>query len=212
MPYFINAIRTPKPGNLPLVAEKVQQSMEQMNIPGLVSVSVSPPGATQNDFKVVGVLPMADADAVEAFHDQVFSDNMAALKHSARSGISELCSQENLSISKVVARSENVDSGLNLKYINRTFVPVKVGKLNDMIDLLSEWGESIDHPYIYNVSVPMGDIISQVRVTHMVESFSSLESLNEKIFSDTIRMGKLGELVAGSGRRALGRVIYRKMV
>ena len=73
MPYFINTIRTPKQGNLPLVAEKVQQSMEQMNIPGLVSVSVSPPGATQNDFKVVGVLPMADAEAVEAFHDQVFS-------------------------------------------------------------------------------------------------------------------------------------------
>ena len=211
MPYFINTIRTPKPGNLPLVAEKVQQSMEQMNIPGLVSVSVSPPGATQNDFKVVGVLPMADAEAVEAFHDQVFSDSMAALKHSARSGISDLCSQENLSISKVVARSENVDDNLDIKYINRHFVPVKFGKLNEIIELLSEWGEAIDHPFRYNVSVPLGDAVSQVRVPHMVESFASLEALSEKITSDTTRLEKMGELVAGSPRRALGRITYRNM-
>ena len=75
------------------------------------------------------------------------------------------------------------------------------------MDLLSEWGESIDHRYVYNVSVPLGGPISMVRVTHILESFASMQELNEKVFSDP-RQDKFQEMLSGSVVRSLGRVTY----
>ena len=78
-----------------------------------------------------------------------------------------------------------------------------------MLDLQSSWHAEIDHPFIYNISVPMGGPVSSVRVTHIVESFASLEALNEKIFSDP-RMNNLRDMITGSGVRSLGRITYAK--
>ena len=46
-----------------------------------------------------------------------------------------------------------------------------------------------------------------VRVTHILESFASMQELNEKVFSDP-RQDKFQAMLSGSVVRSLGRVTY----
>jgi len=127
-----------------------------------------------------------------------------------RTDISALCTHESLSFSKVMASSANIPDNFAPKFINRQFVPVKLGKVPEIVELLSSWNADIDHPFVYNVSVPMGGPVGSVRITHIVESFASLETLNEKVFSDP-RINNLRELISGSAVRSLGRITYAKV-
>ena len=170
-----------------------------------MNVSMSSPNAPITDMRVVGTLVLDDESAVDELLDLLFENDMEAV--SSRSNISEMCSHENWSLSKVIASSGQIPEGFVPKYINRHFVPVKVGKLREALDLLSEWGESIDHRYVYNVSVPLGGPLNTVRVTHILESFISMLELNEKVLSDP-RQDKFQAMLSGSVVRSLGRVTY----
>ena len=205
MPYFLNTFRTPKLGKEAEVVRAVRGSLEAIGGRGMVNVSMSSPNAPTTDMRVVGTLVLDDESAVDELLDLLFENDMEAV--SSRSNISEMCSHENWSLSKVIARSSEIPEGFAPKYINRHFVPLKRGKLSDAWDLLSEWGESIDHRYVYNVSVPLGGPVSMVRVTHILESFASMQELNEKVFSDP-RQDKFQEMLSGSVVRSLGRVTY----
>ena len=207
MPYFMNSFRTPKTGKMGEVAELVQKSLEDLGVPGIVSVAVSPPTPHLESFKVTAALNIENPEGVDALIDRIFDDAMTVMRD--RTDISELCTHENISFSRVMASSANIPDNFAPKFINRTFIPVKLGKLPEMLDLQSSWHAEIDHPFIYNISVPMGGPVSSVRVTHIVESFASLEALNEKIFSDP-RMNNLRDMITGSGVRSLGRITYAK--
>ena len=207
MPYFMNTFRTPKPGKVADVADLVQKSLEDLGVPGIVSVAVSPPTPHLESFKVTAALNIETSDGVDALIDRIFDDALTVMRD--RTDISELCTQENLSFSRVMASSANIPDNFAPKFINRTFIPVKLGKLPEMLDLQSSWHAEIDHPFAYNISVPIGGPVSSVRVTHIVESFTSLEALNEKIFSDP-RMNNLRDMITGSGVRSLGRITYAK--
>ena len=126
-----------------------------------------------------------------------------------RSDISALCSHESLSFSEVMPSSTNPPENFTPKFINRTFIPVELGKLSQMLDLQSNWYAAIEHRFVYNISIPMGGPRSSVKVTHIVESFASLEALNKKIFSDS-RMNNLRDLISGGGVRSLGRITYAR--
>ena len=207
MPYFMNTFRTPKPGKVADVADLVQKSVEDLGVPGIVSVAVSPPTPHLESFKVTAALNIENSEGVDALIDRIFDDAMTVMRD--RTDISELCTQENLSFSRVMANSANIPDNFAPKFINRAFIPVKLGKLPEMLDLQSSWHAEIDHPFAYNISVPIGGPVSSVRVTHIVESFTSLEALNEKIFSDP-RMNNLRDMITGSGVRSLGRITYAK--
>ena len=207
MPYFMNSFRTPKTGKMGEVAELVQKSLEDLGVPGIVSVAVSPPTPHLGPVNVTAAVNIENAEGVDALVDRLFDNGMQAIRD--RSDISELCNHESLSFSRVMASSANIPDNFAPKFINRTFIPVKLGKLPEMLDLQSSWHAEIDHPFIYNISVPMGGPVSSVRVTHIVESFASLEALNEKIFSDP-RMNNLRGMITGSGVRSLGRITYAK--
>ena len=207
MPYFMNTFRTPKPGKVADVADLVQKSVEDLGVPGIVSVAVSPPTPHLESFKVTAALNIENSEGVDALIDRIFDDALTVMRD--RTDISELCTQENLSFSRVIASSANIPDNFAPKFINRTFIPVKLGKLPEMLDLQSSWHAEIDHPFAYNISVPIGGPVSSVRVTHIVESFTSLEALNEKIFSDP-RMNNLRDMITGSGVRSLGRITYAK--
>ena len=207
MPYFMNTFRTPKPGKVADVADLVQKSVEDLGVPGIVSVAVSPPTPHLESFKVTAALNIENSEGVDALIDRIFDDALTVMRD--RTDISELCTQENLSFSRVMASSANIPDNFAPKFINRTFIPVKLGKLPEMLDLQSSWHAEIDHPFAYNISVPIGGPVSSVRVTHIVESFTSLEALNEKIFSDP-RMNNLTDMITGSGVRSLGRITYAK--
>jgi hypothetical protein len=208
MPYFMNSFRTPKSGKLAEVADLVQKSLEDLGVPGIVSVTVSPPTPHLEPAKVTAAVNIENAEGVDALVDRLFDNGMQAIKD--RSDISELCMHENLSFSRVMASSVNIPNNFAPKFINRTFIPVKLGKLPEMLDLQSTWHAEIEHPFVYNISVPTGGPVSSVRVTHIVESFASLEALNEKIFSDP-RMNNLRDMISGSGVRSLGRITYAKV-
>ena len=207
MPYFMNTFRTPKPGKVADVADLVQKSVEDLGVPGIVSVAVSPPTPHLESFKVTAALNIENSEGVDALIDRIFDDALTVMRD--RTDISELCTQENLSFSRVMASSANIPDNFTPKFINRTFIPVKLGKLPEMLDLQSSWHADIAHPFAYNISVPIGGPVSSVRVTHIVESFTSLEALNEKIFSDP-RMNNLRDMITGSGVRSLGRITYAK--
>ena len=207
MPYFMNSFRTPKSGKLGEVAELVQKSLEDLGVPGIVSVAVSPPTPHLEPAKVTAAVNIENPEGVDALVDRLFDNGMQAIKD--RSDISALCTQESLSFSKVMASSANIPDNFTPKFINRQFVPVKLGKLPETVELLSSWNADIDHPFAYNVSVPMGGPVSSVRITYLVESFTSLEALNEKVFSDP-RINNLRELISGSAVRSLGRITYAK--
>ena len=207
MPYFMNSFRTPKSGKLGEVAELVQKSLEDLGVPGIVSVAVSPPTPHLEPAKVTAAVNIENPEGVDALVDRLFDNGMQAIKD--RSDISALCTQESLSFSKVMASSANIPDNFTPKFINRQFVPVKLGKLPETVELLSSWNADIDHPFAYNVSVPMGGPVSSVRITYIVESFTSLEALNEKVFSDP-RINNLRELITGSAVRSLGRITYAK--
>ena len=207
MPYFMNTFRTPKPGKVADVADLVQKSVEDLGVPGIVSVAVSPPTPHLESFKVTAALNIENSEGVDALIDRIFDDAMTVMRD--RTDISELCTHENLSFSRVMASSANIPDNFTPKFINRQFVPVKLGKLPETVELLSSWNADIDHPFAYNVSVPMGGPVSSVRITYIVESFTSLEALNEKIFSDP-RMNNLRDMITGSGVRSLGRITYAK--
>ena len=207
MAYFMNTFRTPKPGKVADVADLVQKSVEDLGVPGIVSVAVSPPTPHLESFKVTAALNIENSEGVDALIDRIFDDALTVMRD--RTDISELCTQENLSFSRVMASSANIPDNFAPKFINRTFIPVKLGKLPEMLDLQSSWHAEIDHPFAYNISVPIGGPVSSVRVTHIVESFTSLEALNEKIFSDP-RMNNLRDMITGSGVRSLGRITYAK--
>ena len=207
MPYFMNTFRTPKSGKLADVADLVQKSLEDLGVPGIVSVAVSPPTPHLESFKVTAALNIENSEGVDALIDRIFDDALTVMRD--RTDISELCTHEAISFSRVMASSANIPDNFTPKFINRTFIPVKLGKLPEMLDLQSSWHAEIDHPFIYNISVPMGGPVSSVRVTHIVESFASLEALNEKIFSDP-RMNNLRDMITGSGVRSLGRITYAK--
>ena len=207
MSYFMNTFRTPKSGKLADVADLVQKSLEDLGVPGIVSVAVSPPTPHLESFKVTAALNIENPEGVDALIDRIFDDAMTVMRD--RTDISELCTHENISFSRVMASSANIPDNFAPKFINRTFIPVKLGKLPEMLDLQSSWNAEIDHPFIYNISVPMGGPVSSVRLTHIVESFASLEALNEKIFSDP-RMNNLRDMITGSGVRSLGRITYAK--
>ena len=96
MSYFLNTYRTPNPGKEAEVIEGVQKSMESLGVPGLVSVTISPPNAHLESTKVTAVVPLPDANEVDALMDAIFGNNMAALKE--RSELSGLSRQENLSL------------------------------------------------------------------------------------------------------------------
>ena len=207
MPYFMNTFRTPKPGKVADVADLVQKSLEDLGVPGIVSVAVSPPTPHLGPVNVTAAVNIENPEGVDALIDRIFDNSMAVIRD--RSDISELCTHENLSFSKVMASSANIPNNFAPKFINRILIPVKLGKLPEMLDLQSSWHAEIDHPFAYNISVPMGGPVSSVRVTHIVESFTSLEALNEKIFSDP-RMNNLRDMITGSGVRSLGRITYAK--
>ena len=208
MPYFMNSFRTPKSGKLGEVAELVQKSLEDLGVPGIVSVAVSPPTPHLEPAKVTAAVNIENPEGVDALVDRLFDNGMQAIRD--RSDISALCTQESLSFSKVMASSANIPDNFTPKFINRQFVPVKLGKLPETVELLSSWNADIDHPFAYNVSVPMGGPVSSVRITYIVESFTSLEALNEKVFSDP-RINNLRELISGSAVRSLGRITYAKL-
>ena len=203
----MNSFRTPKPGKVADVADLVQKSLEDLGVPGIVSVAVSPPTPHLESFKVTAALNIENSEGVDALIDRIFDDALTVMRD--RTDISELCTHEAISFSRVMASSANIPDNFTPKFINRTFIPVKLGKLPEMLDLQSSWHAEIDHPFIYNISVPMGGPVSSVRVTHIVESFASLEALNEKIFSDP-RMNNLRDMITGSGVRSLGRITYAK--
>ena len=207
MPYFMNSFRTPKSGKLGEVAALVQKSLEDLGVPGIVSVAVSPPTPHLEPAKVTAAVNIENPEGVDALVDRLFDNGMQAIRD--RSDISALCTQESLSFSKVMASSANIPDNFTPKFINRQFVPVKLGKLPETVELLSSWNADIDHPFAYNVSVPMGGPVSSVRITYLVESFTSLEALNEKVFSDP-RINNLRELISGSAVRSLGRITYAK--
>jgi|TARA_Y100000310_G_C20419335_1_gene685884 hypothetical protein len=207
MPYFMNTFRTPKPGKVADVADLVQKSIEDLGVPGIVSVAVSPPTPHLESFKVTAALNIENSEGVDALIDRIFDDALTVMRD--RTDISELCTHEAISFSRVMASSANIPDNFTPKFINRTFIPVKLGKLPEMLDLQSSWHAEIDHPFAYNISVPIGGPVSSVRVTHIVESFTSLEALNEKIFSDP-RMNNLRDMITGSGVRSLGRITYAK--
>ena len=207
MPYFMNSFRTPRSGKLGEVAELVQKSLEDLGVPGIVSVAVSPPTPHLEPAKVTAAVNIENPEGVDALVDRLFDNGMQAIRD--RSDISALCTQESLSFSKVMASSANIPDNFTPKFINRQFVPVKLGKLPETVELLSSWNADIDHPFAYNVSVPMGGPVSSVRITYIVESFTSLEALNEKVFSDP-RINNLRELISGSAVRSLGRITYAK--
>mgnify|MGYP001378035855 CR=1 FL=1 len=207
MPYFMNSFRTPKSGKLGEVAELVQKSLEDLGVPGIVSVAVSPPTPHLEPAKVTAAVNIENPEGVDALVDRLFDNGMQAIRD--RSDISALCTHESLSFSKVMASSANIPDNFTPKFINRQFVPVKLGKLPETVELLSSWNADIDHPFAYNVSVPMGGPVSSVRITYLVESFTSLEALNEKVFSDP-RINNLRELISGSAVRSLGRITYAK--
>ena len=207
MPYFMNSFRTPKSGKLGEVAELVQKSLEDLGVPGIVSVAVSPPTPHLEPAKVTAAVNIENPEGVDALVDRLFDNGMQAIRD--RSDISALCTHESLSFSKVMASSANIPDNFTPKFINRQFVPVKLGKLPETVELLSSWNADIDHPFAYNVSVPMGGPVSSVRITYIVESFTSLEALNEKVFSDP-RINNLRELISGSAVRSLGRITYAK--
>ena len=203
----MNSFRTPKSGKLGEVAELVQKSLEDLGVPGIVSVAVSPPTPHLEPAKVTAAVNIENPEGVDALVDRLFDNGMQAIRD--RSDISALCTQESLSFSKVMASSANIPDNFTPKFINRQFVPVKLGKLPETVELLSSWNADIDHPFAYNVSVPMGGPVSSVRITYIVESFTSLEALNEKVFSDP-RINNLRELISGSAVRSLGRITYAK--
>ena len=203
----MNSFRTPKSGKLGEVAELVQKSLEDLGVPGIVSVAVSPPTPHLEPAKVTAAVNIENPEGVDALVDRLFDNGMQAIRD--RSDISALCTHESLSFSKVMASSANIPDNFTPKFINRQFVPVKLGKLPETVELLSSWNADIDHPFAYNVSVPMGGPVSSVRITYLVESFTSLEALNEKVFSDP-RINNLRELISGSAVRSLGRITYAK--
>ena len=207
MPYFMNSFRTPKSGKLGEVAELVQKSLEDLGVPGIVSVAVSPPTPHLEPAKVTAAVNIENPEGVDALVDRLFDNGMQAMRD--RTDISELCTHETISFSRVMASSANIPDNFTPKFINRQFVPVKLGKLPETVELLSSWNADIDHPFAYNVSVPMGGPVSSVRITYLVESFTSLEALNEKVFSDP-RINNLRELISGSAVRSLGRITYAK--
>ena len=203
----MNSFRTPKTGKMGEVAELVQKSLEDLGVPGIVSVAVSPPTPHLEPAKVTAAVNIENPEGVDALVDRLFDNGMQAIRD--RSDISALCTHESLSFSKVMASSANIPDNFTPKFINRQFVPVKLGKLPETVELLSSWNADIDHPFAYNVSVPMGGPVSSVRITYIVESFTSLEALNEKVFSDP-RINNLRELISGSAVRSLGRITYAK--
>jgi len=207
MPYFMNSFRTPKSGKLAEVADLVQKSLEDLGVSGVVSVSVSPPTPHLEPAKVTAAVNIENAAGVDALVDRLFDNGMQAIRD--RSDISALCDHESLSFSEVMASSANPPEDFAPKFINRTFIPVELGKLPQMLELQSSWHADIEHRFVYNISVPMGGPRSSVRVTHIVESFESLEALNVKIFSDP-RMNNLRDLISGGGVRSLGRITYAR--
>ena len=211
MSYFLNTFRTPKPGKEVEVAEGVQKSMEDLGVPGLVSVTISPPKAHLESTKITAVVPIANAAGVDGLMDAIFGNNMAALKE--RSGLSELSVQENMSLSRVRASNINQLKEFAPKYIMRRFFQPKMGKLQDFIDLMADWmadlRNTVDLKFAYNISTPVGGQITSVRITHLTESFALMQDLHDKIISDK-RLPKQQSLIERPGVHSLGRVTYSK--
>ena len=208
MSYFLNTFRTPNPGKEAEVVEGVQKSMESLGVPGLVSVTISPPNAHLESTKVTAVVPIPDANGVDALMDAIFGNNMAALKE--RSGLSELSRQENMSLSRV--RASNVVNSMeefDPKYIMRRFFQPKMGKLQAFINLMSDWMADVDLNFAYSISTPVGGQITSVRITHITESFALMQELHDNIISDT-RLSEQHSLIERPGVHSLGRITYSK--
>ncbi|MQG01526.1 MAG: hypothetical protein FI714_04795 [SAR202 cluster bacterium] len=208
MSYFLNTFRTPNPGKEAEVVEGVQKSMESLGVPGLVSVTISPPNAHLESTKVTAVVPIPDANGVDAFMDAIFGNNMAALKE--RSGLSELSRQENMSLSRV--RASNVVNSMeefDPKYIMRRFFQPKMGKLQAFINLMSDWMADVDLNFAYSISTPVGGQITSVRITHITESFALMQELHDNIISDN-RLSEQQSLIERPGVHSLGRITYSK--
>jgi len=211
MSYFLNTFRTPNPGKEAEVVEGVQKSMESLGVPGLVSVTISPPNAHLESTKVTAVVPIPDAKGVDALMDAIFGNNMAALKE--RSGLSELSRQENMSLSRVRASNINSDDigmeEFDPKYIMRRFFQPKMGKLQAFIDLMSDWMTDVNLKFAYSISTPVGGQITSVRITHLTESFALMQELHDKIISDN-RLSEQQSLIERPGVHSLGRITYSK--
>ena len=208
MSYFLNTFRTPNPGKEAEVVEGVQKSMESLGVPGLVSVTISPPNAHLESTKVTAVVPIPDANGVDALMDAIFGNNMAALKE--RSGLSELSRQENMSLSRV--RASNVVNSMeefDPKYIMRRFFQPKMGKLQAFINLMSDWMADVDLNFAYSISTPVGGQITSVRITHLTESFALMQELHDNIISDN-RLSEQQSLIERPGVHSLGRITYSK--
>ncbi len=207
MSYFLNTYRTPNPGKEAEVIEGVQKSMESLGVPGLVSVTISPPNAHLESTKVTAVVPLPDANEVDALMDAIFGNNMAALKE--RSELSGLSRQENMSLSRVRATNINSLKEFDPKYIMRRFFQPKMGKLQAFIDLMSDWMSDVDLNFAYNISTPVGGQITSVRITHITESFALMQELHDNIISDK-RLSEQQSLIERPGVHSLGRITYSK--
>ena len=208
MSYFLNTFRTPNPGKEAEVVEGVQKSMESLGVPGLVSVTISPPNAHLESTKVTAVVPIPDANGVDALMDAIFGNNMAALKE--RSGLSELSRQENMSLSRVMASNVvNSMEEFDPKYIMRRFFQPKMGKLQAFINLMSDWMADVDLNFAYSISTPVGGQITSVRITHITESFALMQELHDNIISDN-RLSEQQSLIERPGVHSLGRITYSK--
>ena len=206
MPYFLNTLRIPKPGQYTAVVKGVEESLKALGRGGFVTIPVSPrmPG-TQSMSVMATVGGLETLDDVDALFDGLLADDMAGF--AARDELGAMCEHFNLMVSRNLSPAWTPPEGFEPKIVARTQVVAKPGKGPELIDFVLEYAEELDFRGRSVVSVALGGQVGAVRYSAIVESLQALEDLNGQIAASPRRQG-LVELTTGSAMRSVGRITY----
>ena len=179
---FFHMVRTHKPGLFPVV--ELKQELEGMDIQGYVTFS--PDNMTGNDggFTSVTTRVFNSAGEWEAFDGEVIGSSIEM--QTLRNSIASKCvSAKGFAFRSVVDFENNM--GITPKYLVRSFLRVKHGRQQEVVDILREIRSSIpserNKP---NISVLINGPSNVVRLALPVPGVEAIEGMLDAV-------GKIGE-------------------
>ena len=210
MAYGMNVYRRPKPGHLFDVVSIISENLDYVTSTngkrGYVTVSASP----SNPLEGSGVITATTAGFATAYELDEYTDKWDPKVTESMQKSASLCDTVNTSIYRLlnppVAKIENFDP----KWVVRNRLTGKQGKLPQIIELLTEWGDTgLGIPSRFTLLAPMGTTnLNSLQTTLFAESLSDIEIALSRVREDP-RFEKIMELLDCSPTRALEKIVHK---
>ncbi len=203
MPYFVNFLRFPGPGNAFKVLDAMKAAHAAAGRPGNITVPVSaanPVGSRPGLISLVG--GFTNLDEVDLMQTQFFENEQM---QQGQNTIDAMCESTSYMVSEILSEGPTLPDGYEPTVVSRLIMEAKVGRTQDLIDAALDVRQKTGGDVQNVISRSITGSISTIRVSVFA---TSLQDLEDKRVETLKHIGKMPELLAASPVRHIGRIVY----